>query len=515
VQRHSWQLKTPTGFGHIPDNKGAAWVTDNQDLPFPTSSEAHYYTSEQSYVESPSFDITDLKRPTVSFDYWVDTEAGADGVVMLYTVDDGKTWWRVGKINQGLAWYNTRPILGSPGKYFTIDNVDNQGWSGSQQHEQNQGWKTARFALDDALEKMLKLSDKVIRFRMVFGSNTDDTPNKKFDGFAFDNFQLNNRNRLVLMEYFTNQTIANATGKDQQIKKFVSTKNEMISLHYHVGFPGRDEANVLNSKDPSGRSLHYGIRQAPQAVINGNTIESAEFDQDWAEKIFFHHTLIMAPFEIAINQAIHKNGKVGFSATITALQQFDKKIVVHAVVVDTAVNMGGELYHQVVRKMLPDASGTYLAKTWTPGAAHTLNFNWNTGNLPIERLKVIVFVENYETREVYQAAVNKVEVSREQTNNDTDTVTGINSPISNQVTQLVGYPNPATHTIRLTLGKSAVLPAHSRWVLTNAEGKAMAKGSLASPRQHLEVDVHHLPKGVYLIKLWKGEWAVQQKFYKR
>ena len=206
---------------------------------------------------------------------------------------------------------------------------------------------------------------------MVFGSNADDKPNKKFDGFAFDNFQINNRNRLVLMEYFTNQAIANAASKDHQIEKFVATKNEMINLHYHVGFPGRDEANTLNHKDPSGRSFHYGIKQAPQAVIDGSTQEATQFDQDWAERVFFYHTLIMAPFDITINQAKHKNGTLSFATTIAALQQFDKKVIVHAVVVDTAVNMGGELYHQVVRKMLPDASGTFLDKTWAPGTAHT------------------------------------------------------------------------------------------------------------------------------------------------
>lgn len=514
IQRSSWQLKTPAGFGHIPNNQGTAWVTDNQGLPYPTSNDVRYYTSEQSYVESPSFDITDLKRPTVSFDYWVDTDAGSDGVVLLYTVDDGKTWWRVGKIEQGLEWYNTRPILGSPGKYFTNDNVDNQGWSGSQQHEQNEGWRTARFALDVALEKMLKLSDKVIRFRMVFGSNADDTPNKKFDGFAFDNFQINNRNRLVLMEYFTNQGVAGAANKDQQIQKFVTTKNEMINLHYHVGFPARDEANQLNHKDPSGRSFHYGIRQAPQAVIDGNTIESTNFDQAWAERVFFHHTLIMAPFDIAIQQTKQEDGHLNFSATITALQAFDKKIVVHAVVVDTAVKMGGELYHQVVRKMLPDASGTFMDKNWAQGAAHTLDFSWNPGNLPTKQLKVVVFIENYETREVYQAALHKVNVKRQQANNDNNHVTSIANTSSSQAT-LSAYPNPASHTIRLTLGKSKMLPANSRWAVTNTAGKTVASGGLSNPSNALDIRVQHLPKGVYLVKLWKGQWAVQQKFYKR
>ncbi|EAY26466.1 hypothetical protein M23134_07061 [Microscilla marina ATCC 23134] len=513
IQRYSWQLKTPAGFGHISADKGEAWVTDNQNLPHATSNQAYYYAREHSYVESPSFDITDLQRPTVSFDYWVDTDAGSDGVVLLYTVDDGKTWWRVGQINQGLQWYNSRPILGSPGKYMTNDNIDNQGWSGNRQYEQKEGWQTARFTLDAALEKMLKLSRKVIRFRVAFGSNADDPPNKKFDGFAFDNFQINNRNRLVLMEYFTNQGVAGAAGKDQQAHNFVVTKNEMINLHYHVGFPGRDEANQLNHKDPSGRSFHYGIRQAPQVVIDGSTIESKGLNLEWAERLFYYHTLIMSPFEINIDQPEITKGQLNFSATLTALQAFDKKLVVHAVVVDTAVKMGGEIYHQVVRKMLPDASGTFLAKNWAQGAAHTLNFSWNTGNVPSGRLKVVVFVENYETRKVYQAALRKVSFTRNEKNEDHHTVTGVQN-IESQA-QTIIYPNPATHTVSVTLGKSKDLPAFAQWSVTNTEGKIMKKGTLLKPSKQLVVDVYHLPAGIYLVRLQKGQWAVQQKFRKR
>ncbi|WP_299458488.1 PKD domain-containing protein [uncultured Microscilla sp.] len=513
IQRCSWQLKTPAGFGHISADKGKAWVTDNQNLPHATSNQARYYAREHSYVESPSFDITDLQRPTVSFDYWVDTDAGSDGVVLLYTVDDGKTWWRVGQINQGLQWYNSRPILGSPGKYMTNDNIDNQGWSGNRQYEQKEGWQTARFTLDAALEKMLKLSRKIIRFRVAFGSNADDPPNKKFDGFAFDNFQINNRNRLVLMEYFTNQGAAGAAGKDQQAHNFVVTKNEMINLHYHVGFPGPDEANQLNHKDPSGRSFHYGIRQAPQVVIDGSTLESKSLDIEWAERLFYYHTLVMSPFEINIGQAEITKGQLNFSATLTALQAFDKKLVVHAVVVDTAVKMGGEIYHQVVRKMLPDASGTFLAKNWAQGAAHTLSFSWNTGNIPIERLKVVVFVENYETRKVYQAALCKVNFIRNEKNEDHHMVTGVQN-VESQA-QTIIYPNPATHTVSVTLGKSKGLPAFAQWSVTNAEGKIMKKGILLKPSKQLVVDVHHLPAGIYLVRVQKGQWVVQQKFRKR
>ena len=319
IDRNSWKLQVPAGFGHITADKGNAWITDNRDNAYRNSSDANYNANEQSYVESPCFDINALDRPMVSFNYWSDTDDGSDGVALLYTIDNGTTWFRLGTENQGLFWYNTRPVLGKPGDDFTDDNGDSQGWSGNTQTvDKVKAWKTARFGLDEALNKMnaASLTNKLIRFRMVFGSNADNAPNTKFDGFAFDDFQLSNRNRLVLMEYFINQGIENAATLDHTTHSYAASKAEIINIHYHVGFPGKDEINKLNNKDPGARAFHYGIRRAPQAISDGKTRDeliTENYANTWVDTAFSRRTLLTSPFIIDIAQPIAANGTLTVS----------------------------------------------------------------------------------------------------------------------------------------------------------------------------------------------------------
>lgn len=506
----SWKLKTPAGFGNIPNNHGSGWITDNQDNPYRINTDANYHAEEQSYVESPSYDITQLLRPTISFDYWADTDAGSDGAVMLYTIDDGKNWFRAGKIDQGLEWYNSRPILGEPGKLITNDNVDNQGWSGNTQTIQTKRWSTARFALDEALSRMedAGITQKIIRFRIAFGSNGDNTPNKKFDGFAFDNFQINNRNRLVLLEYFTSQIIDQNADKDKYVHKFSVDANEIINLHYHTDLAGKTEINNKNHHDPSGRVFHYGIRKAPQAAINGQTKESDNFEDEWANKIFFHHTLIASPFEISINKASAASNIVDFSATITALKDFSDKVVIHAVVVDSVLPTNGGVYHNVVRKMLPDASGTFRSKNWAKGEAQTLHFKWDTKGLPSAKFKVVVFIQDYDSKEVLQAAMSKPTYQRNQRTEEVDQVSGLAQQAGKSLVTV--YPNPVANTLHIDAG----IAEQTQWEIINTEGKIFKTGQVTKHCTQLRVNVSDLPRGMYIISLSSPYTNHQQKFRK-
>jgi hypothetical protein len=38
-----------------------------------------------------------------------------DGANLQYTADSGKTWVNVGKLNDGINWYNNYEITGNPG----------------------------------------------------------------------------------------------------------------------------------------------------------------------------------------------------------------------------------------------------------------------------------------------------------------------------------------------------------------------------------------------------------------
>ncbi|EAY24833.1 T9SS type A sorting domain-containing protein [Microscilla marina] len=522
----SWQLKTPAGLAqHIPADKGNAWVTDNSNNPAKTDTVANYNANEQSYVESPCFNITTLNRPMVSFDYWVDTDLGDDGVVLLYTIDDGKTWFRVGQQNQGLDWYNSRPILGKPGNDFTIDNGDGQGWSGNAQSTNPAlGWKTARFGLDGVLQRMdaANLTTRLLRFRVAFGSNADNNPKAKYDGFAFDNFQITNRNRLVLMEYFINQATTNAATLDATTHTYASSKAEAINIHYHTAFPGNDVINNQNPKDPSGRAFHYGIREVPRPTLDGQVRDESitgSYAGTWVDTAFAQRTLRAAPFLINISQPTATNGTLTVSATINAIEALDRKVVMHIAVIEDTVNIEGNNYYNAVRKMLPDAAGTFRAQSWVVGDSQTLNETWNysavTGLSP-NHLRVVVFVADYETNEIYQAEVSDVLANgRENDVNDENQVTGVVDDLKSGKWSI--FPNPAADQLNISFpanGSAKSLTEDIKWEVVNVSGQTVKQGRWARGSRQWSLRVNDLASGVYIIKLSNRQFTVQRRFEK-
>lgn len=526
IDRTSWKLKTPAGFAnHIPADKGNAWVTDNRDNVNRVDTNSNYNANEQSYVESPCFEINALDRPMVSFSYWSDTDEGGDGVALFYTINDGDSWHRVGEQDQGIDWYNTKPILGKPGNDFTTDNGDSQGWSGNTQTISNaSGWKVARFGLDEVLKRMIDSSvvNRMVRFRVAFGSNSDNSPNVQFDGFAFDDFQVTNRNRLVLMEYFINQSLTNSATFDANTHAYAASKAEAINIHYHTGFSGADEINDLNTKDPSGRAFHYGVRAVPRPTLDGEVrdelIEGA-YAGTWVDTAFARRTLLASPFLININQSEASNNILSVSANIQAIQALNRRVVMHiAVIEDTVTTSTGAVYYNAVRKMLPDAAGTFRAQPWAVGDSFVLNKTWDYGAnaaLTPQRFRVVVFVADYQTNEIYQAAVSNVQVKRQreaasETGNKVATSVANNLPDND----LLVYPNPAATQLNVILQKGEALLTNADWEIVTVSGQVVKKGHWSKGQGQLSVHVGSLASGVYIIKVHTDKATFHRRFEK-
>ena len=481
---------------------------------------------EQSYVESPCFDIGQLARPMLSFSYKVDTDLGGDGVVLLYTVDDGANWYRLGCEGEGINWYNSKPILGKPGSRFINDgsNDDQQGWSGK-----GNGWQTARFSLDEVLTKMSELGvstqNKQVRFRFAFGSNADNSPeSNNLVGFAFDDFEIRSRNRGVLLEYFINESIAEAAKKDQEAASFTNANPESISLHYHTDFPGTDSFNATNDKDPSGRTFHYGIRDVPRLMIDGEGRDSLP-DYSQAAQTYSRRTLLPAPFSLTIQSPkLTEQNVLKFTVKIKPLMPFNRSGVIQVVLIDTLAQSSistSKNYHHVVRKMLPDAAGTFVeAKNWQSGDSLSIELDWNlagdplASTLDVSRLRVVAFIQDYQTKEVYQATVYRGALPKRISG--TGEITSITQ--KKVARSLLIFPNPTTGSRATALLPSALrkVPLHEiRWEIADMQGRRLERGHWVSRTERLRVFLDDFPPGIYLYRLrWKDQ-LFQTKLIKK
>ncbi len=170
--------------------------------------------------------------------YWNNTDLNKDGAVLQYSVDGGATWSVLGNTSSGLEWFNEQAVSSAPGGQNQL------GWSGRSQT----AWKTGKNSLDG-----LNVSN--VRFRIAFASDERD----EYDGFAFNNARIDERNRIMLIEHFTN-VVAEANNGNIQSKTNFNTAPELgtetVRLQYHTSFPGPDP---INTTAPCRPQRPYGV----------------------------------------------------------------------------------------------------------------------------------------------------------------------------------------------------------------------------------------------------------------
>jgi PKD repeat protein len=232
----SWQLGELSGTLINQSYSGSkAWATN--------ANNGSYNNNEKSFLEGPCFNLSMLSKPMVSFKLWLDTDQGADGAVLQITLDNGKTWEVVGELNKGIGWYNSSPIIGGPGGQQIM------GWSG---RDKTIKWREAKYYLDK-----YKYASSV-RFRISFGSSSENPANSDFNGIAIDDFWIGERSHTVLVEHFMN-------GQEGMEEAHVISRmaeeeqTELVDILYHTAFPDVDSTNLKNEVDPSARALFYSV----------------------------------------------------------------------------------------------------------------------------------------------------------------------------------------------------------------------------------------------------------------
>ncbi|MEI7594454.1 MAG: T9SS type A sorting domain-containing protein [Bacteroidota bacterium] len=133
-------------------------MVDPGNIAWATKLVGDHNGGENSYVESPCFDFSNLQTPYIKLDVWYQTtQMGAAS--LQSSIDGGATWVTIGANGDSTNWYN---------------GLLSAGWNGA-----SGAWVTASHSLDSLAGK------SSVKFRITFNGGiallgTDE-------GFAFDN----------------------------------------------------------------------------------------------------------------------------------------------------------------------------------------------------------------------------------------------------------------------------------------------------------------------------------------
>jgi len=470
----SWVLGEPdfNGFAIVPGD--LAWYTE---LPVT----AGYL--EDSWVESPCFNMTALSSPLVQLDIMKSFVPGTDGAVMQYENRVSEGWNTLGVVDGGINWYNSYGIYNSPGG-------SSFGWSLTT-FDPDQEWVRASYTLGG-------LSDfSYVKFRLAIGSGRRQSIDNQ--GFAFDNFYIGEGVKNSVLEYFTNSASSEALEADVIVDQFVKDNSSMvIDLQYHMDYPGEDPMNMNNPIPPSVRAFNYGVPAVPYAVLDGGS--GPEFRYDFTseseqpnEEALKASSLVISPFDLDLSTNFLTNRLEG-RVTVTCKEaDFDSNIQLYVVVIEELVTAytganGGTEFRNVVLDILPSASGTLLGNQWGDGVRKHLDFYWNYASYleNVEDLMVIAFVMDRDNDQILQSELLEYTAG-----------TGIGNRMATGK-ELAIYPNPAYAYVYINFGREVSQAGTLR--IVDLAGRTVHTEGIFPGYSIQQMDISRLSPGVYMVQ---------------
>lgn len=471
---NSWRLGDPPKGFAAPASGTHCWYTYIPVYPAPR---------EQSWVTSPCFDFTGTEKPMLKMDIWRLFNSNRDGANVQATVDSGKTWFLIGQIDDGIEWFNSYNIAGKPGN-------SSIGWSDDDFISNDNQWVEARHALDFLTGKT------PVQFRIAYGSDLNAQDN---NGIAFDNFWIGERNRTALLEHFTNSSDPGCVNPNILVNALANANAEnVIDLQYHTAFPGDDPFNQHNPSVPGARVFYYGLEDVPYTVLSGGAKSQHRFDyydRPLNGSATMVETLRDSKFSISLSSSLLGN-TIDITAQVYALENIPlSQLTVHLAVVEQVItgvngNNGETTFESVVKALLPDAAGTTIYQAWNAEEPRLIRETWHYQNVyDYDQLRVIAFIQDESTHEVYQAAIDTI-----------GTIIGLDDLLSPpQPASFMVYPNPAHHNAFIVF-RQETREAMSLEFFNNL-GELIWVKHIPTGTRETSIPVETYPDGIYWLRL--------------
>ena len=229
--------------------------------------------------------------------------------------------------------------------------------------------------------------------------------------------------RVAIIEEFTQASCSPCAAANPGFNALLHADpnpTKILPIKYQVWWPGFDPMYLQNQADVNTRVALYAVSGVPDAVMDGNVwhgnpnlasttnpFSQAKIDAEYAVPAYFHmsltHTISAAFDSVFVTCIITADSAM--SGTFVAQIALLEKTIHFA----TAPGSNGETdFYEVMKKMLPDASGTALASTWAAGDDDTLHFavpipNWY---YDITQLEAIASVQDMANKNIKQGTIS-------------------------------------------------------------------------------------------------------------
>lgn len=287
--------------------------------------------------------------------------------------------------------------------------------------------------------------------------------------------------RTILYEEFTGENCAPCAATNPGLTTFIHQPGyfptKVILLRYQCNIPSAPGAGSLYQDNPSEegvRQTYYSVPFAPYARFDGIVLKEppsqgtgSDGHAYWIEDATDYPNIVPdsatnnAPFGITVSHMFNATAdSVTVTAVITAAQTYTSmsagSLKLQVAMQEAAIHFamptgsnGEKDFYDVMRKMIPNASGTALNNTWASAATQTVTLK---AKIPTyihdkEQIAFVAFVQEDGSKRVHNAAYSQpIPLPLDAATNVINGVTSISCSTTLNPVVVIGNPGATTLT---------------------------------------------------------------------
>ena len=233
---------------------------------------------------------------------------------------------------------------------------------------------------------------------------------------AVATLSLGQSQRLCLLEEYTQASCPPCATLNPALNAILaSNTSKVVSIKYQTNWPGVDPMNSQTQTWVGPRVTYYGITGVPNICFDGNVLQKAS-PTTLTQSVIDSRYATTSPFDLEVAHQYNSTfDSIAITIEITATQAASGTLVLQTALVEEEVlfctppgSNGEKDFYGVMRQMLPSATGTALANSWTAGTSQTVTFNVAVPSYVYDKkqLAVVAFIQNNTNKEVLQSGLS-------------------------------------------------------------------------------------------------------------
>ena len=243
--------------------------------------------------------------------------------------------------------------------------------------------------------------------------------------------------RTILYEEYSGENCLGCYEIDPSLMNFIHRPNwypnNIVLVRYETSLPNDPGPGSLFRQDQidvNQRLSYYNVPFAPYGKFDGvelpaaahsnssNGYASILYDSTDYPSIIADSAIVNSPFALTVNHQFNAAGdSVTVTAIVTAAQNYNAtsnaalvlQVVMEEAYIHLANPVGGngeQDFYNVMRLMIPSASGSVLTNSWTPAATQTVTLKAAIPSYIYDKSQLcfVAFVQDNGPKRVHQAA---------------------------------------------------------------------------------------------------------------